>query len=269
MIRIFAYNRYSESARRLAEEMDVYLIRHEGSRYRPRQGHTVINWGRGRNWGPAITLNPPHIVERVVNKRTFFVLMEPDKDDTEDAREYNKLLPRIPEFTTDREVARTWLGRDCRGNTKKVVVRRILNGHEGRGIEIHETPENIPLAPLYVRYIPKSAEYRIHIVGSNIIDRQRKVLRASVPRDTANWGVRNTANGFIFQRQGIVVPQDVETQALLAVRASGLDFAAADVIWNERRQQAYVLELNTAPGIEGTTVSRYAEALRNYVEELH
>jgi glutathione synthase/RimK-type ligase-like ATP-grasp enzyme len=39
--------------------------------------------------------------------------------------------------------------------------------------------------------------------------------------------------------------------------ASGLDFGAVDVIWNERQQRAYVLEINSAPGLEGTTIDDY------------
>jgi glutathione synthase/RimK-type ligase-like ATP-grasp enzyme len=48
----------------------------------------------------------------------------------------------------------------------------------------------------------------------------------------------------------------------MAVAALGLDFGGVDVIWNERRQMAYVLEVNTACGLEGQTVNDYAEAFR-------
>jgi len=48
--------------------------------------------------------------------------------------------------------------------------------------------------------------------------------------------------------------------ALAAVSALGLDFGAVDIIYNEHENQYYVLEVNTAPGLEGTTVEKYAEA---------
>ena len=260
MIRIFAYNRHSESARALAAEMDVYLIRHENSRYRPKNRHCVINWGRGRDWSPARTLNHPDRVAIAVDKLAFFRWMSVWHDANDDPLEGS--LPRIPEWTTEIETARSW-ARDGR----RVVVRRILNGHEGRGIEIHTEADAIPQAPLYTRYIPKDGEFRVHIVGGSIIDLQKKVLRRDVDRQGVNRQIRNTANGYVFARDGFETPEDIKTQALLAVRASGLDFAAADVIWNERRQQAFVLELNTAPGIVGTTVRNYATALRSYIEQ--
>jgi hypothetical protein len=262
-IKIFAYSKVSESARALADALDVWLIRHEGSRYRPRRGDTVINWGKGRVWSPARTINHPTHVDLVVNKLHFFASMS-----ARDGRDDLGQLPRVPEWTTDIRVARTWCGVDCQGRAKKVVVRRILNGHEGRGIEIHSMPEDIPHAPLYTKYVPKSAEYRVHMVAGNVIDVQQKVLRRSVDPDTANWGVRNSANGFVFQRQNINVPEDVKLQSTLALRASGLDFAAADVVWHHRRAKAYVLELNTAPGIEGSTITSYATALREYINRI-
>jgi D-alanine-D-alanine ligase-like ATP-grasp enzyme len=37
-----------------------------------------------------------------------------------------------------------------------------------------------------------------------------------------------------------------------------LDFGAVDIIYNAKRNECYVLEVNTAPGLEGTTVEKYA-----------
>jgi D-alanine-D-alanine ligase-like ATP-grasp enzyme len=49
--------------------------------------------------------------------------------------------------------------------------------------------------------------------------------------------------------------------------ALGLDFGAADVLFNARRNQAYVLEVNTAPGLEGQTVNDYAEAFKEMIRD--
>ncbi len=77
------------------------------------------------------------------------------------------------------------------------------------------------------------------------------------------WKVRNNANGFIFARNGDAlgdVPDDVLQQAIDGVTSLGLDFGAADVIYNERSSLAYVLEVNTAPGLEVTTLDNYSAA---------
>jgi D-alanine-D-alanine ligase-like ATP-grasp enzyme len=44
-----------------------------------------------------------------------------------------------------------------------------------------------------------------------------------------------------------------------------LDFGAIDIIYNESRDQAYVLEVNTAPGLTGQTIQSYADAFRHLV----
>lgn len=77
-----------------------------------------------------------------------------------------------------------------------------------------------------------------------------------------DYQVRNHANGWIYARDAIDEPNAmVLEQAKLAITALGLDFGAVDIIWNQHRQMAYVLEVNTAPGLEGTTLIKYADAI--------
>ncbi|MNN94301.1 hypothetical protein D3C81_2129010 [compost metagenome] len=83
-----------------------------------------------------------------------------------------------------------------------------------------------------------------------------------------NWKVRNLANGFIFARGEDAlgnVPKDVLDQAVKAVASLGLDFGAADVIYNDRQKKAYVLEVNTAPGLSGSTLDGYTQRLKEMV----
>jgi hypothetical protein len=102
-----------------------------------------------------------------------------------------------------------------------------------------------------------------------VFDVQRKARTRDVPDDEVNWKIRNTAGGFIFAREGVTpsnVHPDVLYQAQRAIAViPGLDFGAVDVIWNRSRGGAYVLEINTAPGLEGTTLTRYTE-LCEYIQ---
>ena len=115
-------------------------------------------------------------------------------------------------------------------------------------------------APLYTRYVPKQDEYRVHVFGGRVIAVQRKARRNDV--ENPNWRIRNHANGFVFAREGVVAPQQVIEQSIMAVAALGLDFGGVDVIFNRHRDTAYVLEINTACGLEGQTVNDYADAIR-------
>jgi D-alanine-D-alanine ligase-like ATP-grasp enzyme len=73
--------------------------------------------------------------------------------------------------------------------------------------------------------------------------------------------VRSYENGWIFAREDVVRNPAAEAAAIAAVASLGLDFGAVDVILREGK--AYVLEVNTAPGIEGATLSAYLEAFRH------
>jgi D-alanine-D-alanine ligase-like ATP-grasp enzyme len=59
----------------------------------------------------------------------------------------------------------------------------------------------------------------------------------------------------------------VTSEAIKAVNCLGLYFGAADVIWNDKEQRAYVLEVNTAPGLEGTTLENYANAFTTATQD--
>lgn len=159
-----------------------------------------------------------------------------------------------PNFTTNsNEVA--GLG------SKTVFARTLVNSTNGRGIVEFEVGEGTtPRAPLYTEYIPKKAEYRVHVFGSEVIDVQQKKKKRGYEneRDTR---VRNMANGYVYCRDGIVPPAGINELAINAVRSVGYDYGAVDIIYNEKRNRLYVLEVNSRPGLLGTTLDKYSSAL--------
>lgn len=246
---IYPYKPGSNSARDLAQELGVKRIAHNNSRFRGNQDKLVVNWG-ARALPPEVEkcniLNTPDAVTRASDKLEFF----------------HNAGCRKPKWWVDWRDARVF----CNEENKTVVVRHILNGHSGAGIELIEPGDYMPdCAPLYVEYVPKKHEYRVHVFNGQVLDVQRKARRREVADEDVNWKVRNNANGFIFARNGDNlgdVPVDVLKQATDAVASLGLDFGAADVIFNERSGLAFVLEVNTAPGLVGTTLKNYAAAFQ-------
>jgi glutathione synthase/RimK-type ligase-like ATP-grasp enzyme len=137
-----------------------------------------------------------------------------------------------------------------------VVCRTVLSGHSGAGIYIADTRDDLVHAPLYVKYVKKKEEYRIHVAGGEVISVQRKAKRVGVTPTC--YQVRNLANGFVYVRDSIEPPVQCLESAVKVVQALELTFGAVDVIWNQHYQRAFVLEVNTAPGLEGRTVTDYA-----------
>jgi glutathione synthase/RimK-type ligase-like ATP-grasp enzyme len=146
---------------------------------------------------------------------------------------------------------------DC----KTLFARALINSTGGRGItEFERSAEQYPRAPLYTEYIPKKAEYRVHIFNGEVIDVQQKKKRREfgAERDTR---IRNLANGYVYTREGITQPEGVGTLAINAVNVVGYMYGAVDIIFNEKRNQCFVLEVNSRPGLQGTTLDKYTESL--------
>jgi glutathione synthase/RimK-type ligase-like ATP-grasp enzyme len=110
----------------------------------------------------------------------------------------------------------------------------------------------------------KRDEYRIHVGRRGIIAIQRKAIpNGTEPIDTR---IRNHHNGYVFLRNNVQPPQQILEQATAATNALGLDFGAVDIIWNNHYQLATVLEVNTAPGLEGQTIEDYANYFINLIQ---
>lgn len=250
---IWAYNTGSRSAHELSAALEAPIIRHTGSKFRGwgLKSFKIINWGSTECKSYDNVLNPASLVQRASNKLTAFTSWG------------GTHCPRIPLWTTSRKEASEWFSqkkfKEC-----LVVCRTILSGHSGNGIVISSSPRELVDAPLYTLYIPKDAEYRVHMADWRVepIFVQRKVRDPD--REPTTWKVRSHANGFIYQHNHKSdIPLDVLAQAASAFKASSLDFGAVDVIYNERERKAYVLEINTAPGLEGETILRYANAFKD------
>jgi hypothetical protein len=244
-IRVFPYKQGSASAKVLAEAVEGKVLKLKGSKYRPREGDVVVNWGASNvpDFGPAKVLNR-NVSTAQCKLKSFNAFKQGEVS--------------APKYWTDRE--------DIPANAYPVVCRTVLRGHSGAGIRIAAVPGELVDAPLYTKYVKKQDEYRVHLLREDadthkVIFVQRKARKLDV--EQPDWQVRNLAGGFVFAAVEVpAVPEEVITQAAKAIEALGLDFGGVDVIWNAKEGKAYVLEANTACGLEERTGERYAEALR-------
>lgn len=259
-MKIYSYNNGSKSAKALAAALGAKLVKHEGKPLNLRD--YVINWGCSqltrelvdarRHFGvaePSLILNWPDCIAKAVNKLTAFQAMEG--------------AVSIPEFTTNHADASKWIDE---GHT--VVCRLKLTGHSGEGIVIVGPDEgiaNLPLAPLYTKYVKKNAEYRVHVFGDEAFFVQKKARKLEVPDEEVNWQVRNLKGGFIYANQNVEASEAIINQAKLAIAALGLDFGAVDIVV-KKDGTPYVLECNTACGLEGTTLDKYVEQFTKFKE---
>ena len=123
-------------------------------------------------------------------------------------------------------------------------------------------PEELVSAPLYTKGIKKDREFRIHVMGGEVIFQQEKKMMAKGRRpERFNAHVRNHANGWVFADQNLVIPGQVIDVARRCVVSCGLDFGAVDVLWNDKLG-AFILEVNTAIGLQPKLAAIYAAKIK-------
>jgi hypothetical protein len=220
--RVLPYRQGSRGARALADAMNGRVLKIDGtSRFTPRRDDIVVNWGNTNEnfpFGRAGWLNDPTDIREASNKLLFFQkMMRANCGDF------------IPAFWTRRE--------DIPDGAFPIVCRTVLAGHSGAGIVIANTRAELVPCSLYVKYIKKQQEYRIHVGVRNervrragerhgaevrqesiTISVQRKARRLETPDHEVNWAVRNHQNGFIYVR-GDANPPDCVIEAAQRCRA--------------------------------------------------
>lgn len=271
---IISYNRNSHSANniraslrarsvtlnRLSTTDDLLNIRGNPA------NSTILNFGKifqPENYfmpdTEPLIINHPTAVANVSNKLRFFNQVR----DFFGAHHYTDYVPLY--FTNPLEV------HSILSSTTHptIVARQSLNGHSGAGIVLLEGEDQHSFtAPLYTVYIPKLHEFRVHIMDGEVIDMQKKSIIANVDRSEINWKIRSFNNGFIFTRDNLNniserILNNAKQKALDVWSAFNLHYGAVDVIYSSQTRQNYVLEINSAPGLVGTTLDRY---VRNFHE---
>lgn len=260
---IYPYKKVSKSGKALASNFHVKMTDYViyGDLPFDDNPYLLVNWG-SRGVPVEYTrsnikiLNPADKIAIASNKLDFLNCM-------------NISNVRTPEFTTEPDVALAW------GEEGHEVLGRRKYGSCGKDIVFFsEDIVGFMQSEFWTKYKKKKAEYRIHIFDGKIIDQQRKALRKTdeqgneIDPSDIDFRVRNLANGFVFVRNDVNPPDDVVEQALRSIEATGLDFGAVDVMWNATEMKAYVLEINTAPGLEGSTIESYVNAINAVKEQM-
>lgn len=269
---LLPYKRGSQGSRALSEALGIRRIRLERSRFRATADKVILNWGNTttevNTSGAATWINPPPAVSRAIDKRQCLQTLIENE------------VPCI-EVGWDMDMAAGWLSQG-----HDVVLRTTATGKGGEGIHIMEgdasksfdeswvrlreymNENGLTRIPLITKYFKAKDEYRVHVFDGHVIDVQQKRKRGDIERSEVNYKVRNHDNGFVFCRENVDLPACCAEASIAAVQALGLDFGAVDLRYNSTDRQCAVLEVNTAPGLEGTTLEIYVNAVRELIEQI-
>lgn len=254
----------SIAGRLLARALGIKMLLHNSSRFRPTRDDIIINWGDGKDRLPyARYINAPEAIAQCTSKIKSFKM-------------FNRNDIPCPDWTTSKATAAEWID-----DGKRVLARACSRGSQGKGIVAYSkggskwTKNRADFraagkSMFYVKIFgeqPKGIdEYRVHVINGHVIDGVMKKKRNKKEGDDKrNPYIRSWNNGWIFARQNVRVPENVCTIAIRAVEALGLDFGAVDIACENATGQVCVYEVNTAPGIEGTTLTLYVQAFKEWL----
>lgn len=253
-------SRPSEGARKIARVLGARLLRRNNSRYRYRRGDLIINWGNPcpMDVPTHAFLNPPHTVDAAIDKAATWTILE------------RAGVPTVT-WTLDAQEARDWLLAE-----ERVMIRTTLRGTQGRGIRVyslegtqytgslHDFMADARVGDVYVKVfesVPaRVTEYRVAVVDGEAIDTMQKRRRTD-HAGLIDPYIRSHDRGWVFCRGGLEVPGIVHNTAAQAVAALGLDFGAVDLGLHRGGGRICVYEINSAPGLEGSSILNYSTAL--------
>lgn len=254
MLYIAPYKQGSHGARELRRNIPgSRIIRHHNSRFdarRRRRPPLILNWGMNEfplRFQNSRVINRPECVATATNKLSFLRALE------------QSVPHRCPRYWTDRDEV---------PENQPVLARRYLRASAGRGVHYSENREGLVDAPLYVQYIKKVSEFRLHVGrydDYNLYFIQQKRRRHDT--EDPDWRIRTHDNGFIFAVVNVDgIPDEVARDCFTVLDHLGLVFGAFDIIYNRYYDRYYILELNTAPGLEGSVMYSYADFFRRIKE---
>jgi hypothetical protein len=258
-LKVFPYKLGSAGAKALATSLGVKRVR---PTYDARRRDVIINWGNSS--APYFKSHPSDLnkhsaIALACNKLKTFETLEAAG------------FEHIPNYCTDFYHADQMLycatnGGETLGK-EKIYCRTNLTGHSGSGIVIASYTHELVDAPLYTLGTKHKHEFRVHVFKGEVLDvQQKKRKHGSGPSGS---GIRNHANGWIYARCDIVIPALVLEASVNAVNILGLDFWAVDIGYREVDGKVFVFEVNTAPGLVGTTLTKYTNAFNNYLQGLN
>lgn len=170
------------------------------------------------------------------------------------------------DFTTNSVEAANW-GKE--GHT--VFGRKLLNSSCGHGIVVivpGTVYEGQHMCPVYTKYKPKKREFRVHIFKDEVVGIVEKRRKKDWQGDKSDAKIRNTENGYVFCQDVELTDAlraKIQQVALKASKVCSSDFRGVDIGYNEKKDDVFVIEVNSAPGIEGTNVDKYVQVIKKYL----
>jgi len=271
----------------------------ESGKTKPRNANIIIGWGiktsEAVNLANIKVLNHPDMIRKNRDKLGALNMLKANRD----------LRTNVADYYSSGDIIRA-VERD--GVVFPLIGRkRHHQGGKGLWICLskgHLEAARSAGADYFQKYIDIVSEYRLHVFCGNIIHAVKKVENTSevswiaqrkekvteyatknnIRLDNSTMDcvlghmvkeaelpdriVRSNKRGWKFSGVTLnTIPEALKNAAVKAVSVIGLDFGAVDCAIDTRRHP-FIIEVNTGPGLQGTSLEKYVAAFRNKLAEM-
>ena len=271
----------------------------ESGRTRPRNADIIIGWGtktsEAVNLAVAKVLNHPNAIRKNRDKLGALDLFKADRDLRSNTAAFYPSAG-ITRLIERGDVEFPLIGRKRHHQGGKGLWICLAKGHVNAAISAG--------SDYFQKYIDIASEYRLHVFDGNIIYAVKKIENTSeaswiaqrkekvteyatknnVRLDNSTMEyvlarlvkeaelpdriVRSNKRGWKFSSVALnTVQASLKNAAIKAVSVVGLDFGAVDCAIDVGGH-AFIIEVNSGPGLQGTSLSKYIAAFRNKLAEM-
>lgn len=278
----------------LAEALSI-----EHGKTKPANKDVIIGWGTKTsadvNLGNVKVLNHPNAIRKNRNK---FSVLEMLKADRQLSANISRFLPSgaIGRAVGREEMSLPLIGRTNFHQGGSGLWTCLTKSHVEKAISDG--------AQYFQEYIDIKTEYRLHIFDGKVIyaakkvenpteagwiaQRKEKVLDyarkndVAIDESTLNYVltrlvkeavlpdriVRSNKRGWKFSSVAVNgLPPTLKNAAIKSVEVVGLDFGAVDCAMSIA-DHPFIIEINTGPGLQGTSFEKYLAAFREKIAEI-
>lgn len=161
-------------------------------------------------------------------------------------------IPHAP-FSTKIEDAKKWLK-----NGHAVVCREFIKSQKGNGLHVAGSEAELVEAKVYTKYMKKKREFRVNLFKHKVVNIREKLGKAD------KYFIATTGNGYTTTHVKSPISNEAYLRSIAeqASMVSTSDFIGVDVGYNQFYDEYFVLEVNSGPSIEGSSVAEFVQAMK-------
>ena len=279
----------------------------QGGRVKPKTAQTVvIGWGaktkEACNLGKATVINHPDAIRVNRNKFAALQLMQKAKVNVAPFAAAETVMTELGK-KKGQTVMLPLVGRTNYHQGGGNFFTCLTQTHVKETIGI--LSNQLKKKGYFQNYIDIESEFRLHVVNGEVIYAQRKTVRNNMKEahvsdqmdkigrmaekkgqkldeDTLKFAlgyqgdkiagqdliIKSNTRGYKFSNVALKnVNKDLATEAIKAVEALGLQFGAVDCALDVDKK-AWIIEVNTGPGLEGTAFKNYVTAFTKMINSI-